>query len=164
MQVAQLVMMIMCKPGQMAVVSSCQEWTWHLPRTSFMVILRLLWYCPQPAIDLCGRRGGRQLWSSSAHFQEDQQRQSEPELCMGLFPKAHLLWHVHPKAKICDSVYECQYCSVINAQEGKTIAADDTVFDKTVHVEHLLLQSNPNCFVSHSSTYLVLSIMKHHIY
>jgi len=63
MQVAQLVTMIMCKPGQMAVVSLCQGQTWHLPRKSFMVILRSLWYPPQLPIDMCGRRGGRQLWS-----------------------------------------------------------------------------------------------------
>lgn len=86
--------------------------------------------------------------------------ESEPELGIGLLLKAHLLWHVHPKANICDSVYECQYCSVINAQEGKiTIAADDRVFGRTVHAEHY-----PKCFVSHRPTYLMLSIMKHHIY
>lgn len=75
MQVAQLVTMIICKPGQMAVVSSCQGWTWHWPRKSFMVILRSLWYPPRSAIDLCGRRGCRQLWSSRAHLQKNQQRQ-----------------------------------------------------------------------------------------
>lgn len=57
---------------------------------------------------------------------------------------------------------------VINAQEGKIpsimIAADDTVIDRTVRTEHLLLQSHPKCFISHSPTYLILSITKYHLY
>jgi len=58
--------------------------------------------------------------------------------------------------------------TVISAQVGKipsvAIAADDAVIDRTAHLERLLLQSNPECFVSHSPMYLILSILKYHIY
>lgn len=43
------------------------------------------------------------------------------------------------------------------------IAAHDAVIDRTVHVEHLLLQNNKKCFISHSPTYLMLSIVKYDI-
>lgn len=60
------------------------------------------------------------------------------------------------------------FIPVISAHEGKIpstmTAADDGVIDGTVHVEHLLLQSNPNSFFSHSPTYLTLSTMKYHIH
>lgn len=95
MQVAQLVMVIMCNAAQMALVSSCQGWTWHLPRKSFMVILRSLWYPPQPPIDWSGRRGCRQLWSSRTHCQQPAETTTGTELCTGLLPKAHLLWQAY---------------------------------------------------------------------
>lgn len=105
MQVAQLVMMITCKPGQMTVVSSCQGWTWHLPRKSFMVILRSLRYPPQPVTDVCRRGGCRQLWSSRARLQKKQQRQRVNRWNGALYKAV-------PKAKICNPVYGCQYCSI----------------------------------------------------
>lgn len=82
---------------------------------------------------------------------------------------ALLAWWSLLKAKICISVYGCQYCSfqlsvLMKAIPSTMTAADDGVIDGTVHVEHLLLQSNPNSFFSHSPTYLTLSTMKYHIH
>lgn len=54
------------------------------------------------------------------------------------------------------------YFLITSGLQGKmqpvVIAAGETVIDRTVHVEHLLLQSHPKCFISHCPTYSVLSM------
>ena len=140
-----------------------------------MVILRSLWYPLQPPIDMRGRRGCRQLWSSRAHLQKNQQsRESEPlELSRvwGCFPGPVYSGTRIPRPKfailymdasIVQSSYQCsRKQNVIHDNSCRCHSEKDP---RTVHVEHLLLESNPKCFISHSPTYLILSIMKYHIY
>lgn len=172
MQLAQLVMMIMCKPGQMAVVSSCQGQTWHLPRKSFMVILRSLWYLHSLLLTCvaggvagsCGAAGPtfRRIdgeWASYWNWAVNGAVSQSPSTLAHESQGQNLQFCVWMPVL---------FDPVSNTQESEIpsimIAADATVIDRTVYVEHLLLESNPKCFISHSPTYLILSIMKYHIY
>lgn len=114
----------------------------------------------------------RELWSSRAHLQKNQQRQRVSHwngaLYGALSQGTSTLAYVSQGQNLQFCIWMPVLFNPVISAQGKipsiTIAADDIVIDRTVHMEHLLLQSNLKCFVSHSLTYLILSIMNYHIY